>query len=60
MLALGDRARTRPFFSPGATTEIAKPNSYRTGPDEFVGYIAMRSGDEVREERLDYRRRGSD
>ena len=33
---------------------------YRTGPDEFVGYIAMRYGDEVREERLDYRRRGSD
>ncbi len=33
---------------------------YRTGPDEFVGYIAMRHGDEVREEMMDYRRRGSD
>ena len=33
---------------------------YRTGPDEFVGYIAMRYGDEVREELLEYRRRGTD
>ena len=33
---------------------------YRTGPDEFVGYIAMRYGDEVREEVLEYRRRGAD
>ncbi len=33
---------------------------YRTGPDEFVGYIAMRYGDEVREEKLQYRRRGTD
>ncbi len=33
---------------------------YRTGSDEFVGYIAMRYGDEVREERLDYWRRGTE
>ena len=33
---------------------------YRTGSDEFVGYIAMRYGDEVREEVLEYRRRGTD
>ncbi len=33
---------------------------YRTGPDAFVGYIAMRYGDEVREEILEYRRRGTD
>ena len=33
---------------------------YRTGPDEFIGYIAMRYGDEVREELLDYRRRGTE
>ena len=33
---------------------------YRTGPDAFVGYIAMRYGDEVREEILEYRRRGAD
>jgi hypothetical protein len=33
---------------------------YRNGPDEFVGYVAMRYGDEVREEVLEYRRRGAD
>jgi len=33
---------------------------YRTGPDEFMGFIAMRYGDEVREEILEYRRRGAD
>ena len=30
---------------------------YRVGDDEFHGYIAMRQGDEIREETLTYRRR---
>lgn len=30
---------------------------YRVGDDEFHGYIAMRQGDEIREEKLTYRRR---